>query len=88
MVTWDWTPLGLETAAPYQPRAALAGGGIGKTLESLNSKIPALHREAERDTTGNISRQPPVHTWISRPVQGKRRRAATLGLIRGRAVKW
>ena len=53
MVTWDWTPLGLETAAPYQPRAALAGEGIGKTLESLNSKIPALHREAERDTTGN-----------------------------------
>jgi len=24
MVTWDRTPLGLETAAPCQPRAALA----------------------------------------------------------------
>jgi len=34
MVTWDRTPLGLETAAPHQPRAALAVEGIGKTLES------------------------------------------------------
>jgi len=27
MVTWDRTPLGLETAAPSQPRAALAVEG-------------------------------------------------------------
>jgi len=27
MVTWDRTPLGLETAAPCQPRAALAVEG-------------------------------------------------------------
>src|SRR4030088_3788325 len=27
MVTWDRTPLGLETAAPCEPRAALAVGG-------------------------------------------------------------
>jgi len=36
MVTWDRTPLGLETAPPCQPRAALAVEGIGKTLEPLN----------------------------------------------------
>src|SRR6266702_85868 len=34
------------------------------------SKIPALHREAERDTTGSFSRQPLVHTWIGAWVQG------------------
>jgi len=27
MVTWDRTPPGLETAAPCQPRAALAAEG-------------------------------------------------------------
>jgi len=78
MVTWDRTPLGLETAAPAQPRAALAVEGSEKTLESPDSEVPALHREAERDTTGNFSRQPPLHTWIDRRVQGKRRRAATV----------
>src|SRR5258706_2177634 len=46
-------------------------GGIGKTPESPKvSKVPALHREAERDTTGSFSRQPPIHTWIGRRVQG------------------
>jgi hypothetical protein len=43
--------------------------------------VPALHREAERDTTGSNSRQHPVHTWIGRRVQGKRRGPATLILI-------
>src|SRR3984893_13934814 len=57
-------------------------GGVGKTLESSVSKVPALHREAERDTTGSFSRQPPVHTWIGGWVQEKRRRIATLRLIR------
>ena len=51
------------------------------------SKVPALHREAERDTTGNISRQHPVHTWIGRQVQGKRRSAATLDFFRRGNVK-
>src|SRR3984957_1256789 len=46
------------------------------------SKVPALHREAERDTTGSFNRQPLVHTWIGGGVQGKRRSAATLCLIR------
>src|SRR5580704_2407332 len=81
MVTWDRTPLGLETAAPCQPRAALAVEGSERRWNPRNSKVPALHREAERDTTGSFSRQPPVHTWIGAYVQGKRRSAATLCLI-------
>jgi hypothetical protein len=32
-MTWDRTPLGLETAAPDQPRAALAVEGSEETLE-------------------------------------------------------
>ena len=92
-MTWDRTPLGLETAAPGQPRAALAVEGSGKTQESstiFTSKVPALHREAERDTTGSISRQPLVHTWIGVSVQGmpeKRRSTATLSLYRHNCVK-
>jgi hypothetical protein len=51
-------------------------------------KVPTLHREAERDTTGSTSRQPLLHTWIGCPVQGKRRSTATLaifatGVLRG-----
>ena len=80
MVTWDWTPLGLETAAPCQPRAALAVEG-SEGRWNLLSKVPALHREAESDTTGSFSHQPPLHTWIGGVVQGKRRWAATLPLI-------
>ena len=85
--TWDRTPLGLETASPGQPRAALAGEGSGKTLESSTWKVPSLHREAERDTTGSISRQHPVHTWIGASVQGKRRSAATLIRFRESVLK-
>ena len=70
--TWDRTPLGLETATPCQPRAALAVEGSGKTQVPSTWKAPALHREAERDTTGSISRQHLVHTWIGGSVQGKR----------------
>lgn len=81
VVTWDRTPLGLETAAPCQPRAALAAEGSERRWNLLHSKVPALHREAERETTGSISRQLLVHTWIGVYVQGKRRSAATLRLI-------
>jgi N-acetylmuramoyl-L-alanine amidase len=87
MVTWDRTPLGLETAAPCQPRAALALEGSEGRWNLQNSKVPALHREAERDTTGSFSRQPPVHTSIGRHVQEKRRSTATLRLIRRWRVK-
>src|ERR1700738_5444577 len=62
-------------------------GGIGKTLESPESEVPARPREAERDTTGSFSRQPLVHTWNGGRVQGKRRSAATLRLIRPKCVK-
>ena len=86
-VTWDRTPLGLETVSPCQPRAALAVEGSGKTQVPSASKVPALHREAERDTTGSFNRQPLVHTWIARSMQGKRRCAATLRLIRPKRVK-
>jgi hypothetical protein len=44
----------------------------GKTLKSPFQEVPALHREAERDTTGNFCRQHVLHTWIDRPVQGSR----------------
>jgi hypothetical protein len=48
---------------------------------------PALHREAERDTTGSLYRQHQIHTWNDRFMQGKRRLAATLGLIRTWGLK-
>ena len=52
------TPLGLETAAPFRPRAALAVEKAGKTQVPSAPKVPALHREAERDTTGNLAFSP------------------------------
>src|ERR1700744_5290567 len=87
MVAWDRTALGLKTAPPCQPRAALAVEGSERRWNLEHSTVPALHREAERDTTGSFSRQPSLHTRIDRPAQGKRRRAATLGLIRYRSLK-
>lgn len=72
MVSWDRTPLGLETAAPCQSRAALAAEGSERRGDLLNLKIPALHREAERDTTGNLAVSLLVHTWIGTCVQEKR----------------
>src|SRR5260370_14284764 len=81
MDAWDRTPLGRKTAAPCRPRAALAVEGSERRWNLLNSKVPALHREAERDTTGSFNRQPLLHTWIGATVQGKRRTAATLRLI-------
>jgi hypothetical protein len=87
MVTWDRTPLGLDRRSVSAARCA-GCGGIGKTLEApIFSKVPALHREADRDTTGSFNRQPPVHTWIGLVVQGKRRRPATLRLIRPGSLK-
>jgi len=69
-MTWDRTPLGLETATLGQPRAALAVEGSERRWNLRYQEVPALHREAERDTTGSFSRQPPVHTWIRACVQG------------------
>ena len=47
-------------------------------LKSPASEVPALHREAERDTTGNFSRQHYLHTWIGPPVQGRSPHGHTL----------
>ena len=69
-LSWNRTPLGLETAllvsrALRWPVEDRKDAGI-----SWDQKVPALHREAERDTTGSFSRQPALHTWIARDVQG------------------
>src|ERR1700716_530271 len=87
MVTWDRTPLGVETVAPCHPRAAPACGSLESTLEAAGLKLPALQWEAALDTTGSFSRQPPVHTWNGGRVQGPRPRAATLRLIRRGSLK-
>ena len=77
-MTWERTPLGLETAPPVN-RAARAGSGeAGKTLKSPFWEVPALHREADRDTTGNFDRQHHIHTWIGLSVQGRRRLKVTV----------
>src|SRR5207247_9941687 len=60
-----------------QPRAALAVEGSGKTQVPSIWKAPALHREAERDTTGSISRQHLVHTWTGGCAQGQRKKGTT-----------
>jgi hypothetical protein len=59
-------------------------GGIGRHAGTPieHWENPALHREAERDTTGSLNRQPAIHTWNNRGMQGKRRSAATLDVIR------
>ena len=68
---------------PSGSAARCAGWGRDRKDAGIpeTSKVPALHREAERDTTGSISRQPLVHTWIGRLVQGKRHGPATLPVI-------
>ncbi len=80
-VTLGRTPLGLEPPSRISRALRWPGRKRKKTLESSTSKVPALHREAEHDTTGSIGRQHPVHTWIGDRVQGKRRSPATLRLI-------
>jgi hypothetical protein len=82
MGTWERTPLGLETAPSCRRALALALEGSERRWNLLDQKVPALHREAERDTTGSFNRQPLLHTWIGACVQGKRRCEATLRLIR------
>lgn len=52
-VTWGRTPLGLETVPPDRPRAALAVVETERRWNLECSEEPALHREAERDTTGS-----------------------------------
>jgi hypothetical protein len=82
LVTGERTPLGLETATASAARLALASEAAGKTLKSPRLEVPALHREAERDTTVNFGRQQHLHTWIGLPLQGTRRDMATLTSFR------
>src|ERR1700704_1493305 len=81
------TPLGLETALLVSRALRWPVEGSERRWNLLDQKVPALHREAERDTTGSFSRQPLVHTWIGTAAQGKRRCPATLDLIRCKGVK-
>jgi N-acetylmuramoyl-L-alanine amidase len=75
--------------------AARCAGREGSegTLEPLNIlrmrmvEGPALHRKAERDTTGSLNRQLPIHTLIGPRWQGKRHAPATLRLISSRPGK-
>ncbi len=80
-------PLGLEPPLRVNRALRWPGRDRKKTLESSTSRVPALHREAEHDATGNIGRQHPVHTWIGDHVQGKRRTPATLRVIHGGLLK-
>ena len=58
-------------------RCAGCGGSEG-TLEPLTvCEELALHREAERDTTASLNRQPLIHTSNVALWQGKRHSAAT-----------
>ena len=81
------TPLGLETALLVSRALRWPVEGSERRWNLLDQKVPALHREAERDTTGSFSRQPLVHTSIGPDVQGKRRCGATLGLIHRASLK-
>ena len=61
------------------PRTALVLEENGKRWNSQTLRVPALHREAERDTTGNIGRQHSVHTWNGPTVQGSVARRSQSG---------
>ena len=63
-MTWDRTPLGLKTALPVSRALRWLRKGR-KDAEISVSEAPALHREAERDTTGNFGRQHPL-TYVDR----------------------
>jgi len=76
-LTWERSRSGLKP--PLLSAARCAGSeGAGKTLKSPALEAPALHREAEHDTTGNFGRQHSLHTWIGLSVQGRRRLEVTV----------
>src|SRR5580692_10854057 len=87
MVTWDRRRSGSKPPLLVSRALRWLWSGSERRWNPRSSKVPALHREAERDTTGSFSRQPLVHTWIGPLVQGKRRSAATLDLIHRNCVK-
>jgi hypothetical protein len=87
MVTWNRRRSGSKPPLLVSRALRWLWRGSERRWNLLHQKVPALHREAERDTTGSFSRQPLVHTSIGPLVQGKRRSAATLGLIRLQSLK-
>jgi hypothetical protein len=70
---------------PFLQAARRAGSRKGRK----NAGIAPIRRfrrctgRLKNDTTGINNLQRPVHTWIVRPVQGKRRGPATLPVIQG-----
>jgi hypothetical protein len=78
-----------ETAAPLQPRAALAVEGSEGTLEPLlwMSRPRRCTWKLKSDTTGSLVRQPFIHTSNGRLWQEKRHSAATLRAKSPRAGK-
>src|SRR6202142_3160988 len=87
MITWDRRRSGSKPPLLVSRALRWLWSGSERRWNLRNREVPALHREAERDTTGSFSRQPLVHTWIGPLVQGKRRSAATLDLIHRNCVK-
>ncbi len=80
-VTLGRTAARARTASPCQPRAALAVERSEKDAGIFKMKVPALHREAEHDTSGSIGRQHSVHTWIGVACKGSVAPPATLCFI-------
>ena len=79
--------MGLDAARAWNRPSFLAARlALALKRRPENAGISEINREAERDTTGSISRQPLVHTWIGAPVQGKRRGQATLLTIHWDAI--
>jgi len=89
---WNWSGLGPDAARARNRPTLSAARCAGFAVELENAGILELEvsdaaREAERDTTESISRQHPVHTWIGRPVQGKRPLSPTLALIHRNLIR-
>jgi hypothetical protein len=70
-MAWDRMPLGLKNnLSQSAARRALASRRDRKRWNLQKRKVPALHRAAERDTTGSNGRQQSLHTRIDDPAQG------------------
>src|SRR5450756_1379496 len=81
MVTWDRTPLGLETATPWQPRAALAVEGSERRWNLQNSGISRIRKF--RRCTGRLNATQPGVLAVS-PLYIRGLGAACKGGVAGR----
>ena len=70
MVTWDRTPLGLETVTPCQPRAALAVERIGKTLEAPKWKFRRCTGRLNATQPGVLAVSPLYIRGLTAPRKG------------------